>query len=101
MAAPGTRRWSLEAARAVLPEVRSRTASAVPEVETLLAERDALDPQSQVTTSLAPLFFTRSSAGSLNPYAPSVRVARSGATSPPSCRRIVVMIAVAVIPSQS
>ena len=47
MAAPEPRRWSLEAARAVLPEVRSRTAQAVPEVEVLLAERDALDPQSQ------------------------------------------------------
>jgi len=41
------RRWTLEAARAALPEVRSRTAKAVPEVEALLAEREALDPQSQ------------------------------------------------------
>jgi hypothetical protein len=46
VAESGARRWSLDAARAVLPEVRSRTAKAVPEVETLLAERDALDPQS-------------------------------------------------------
>jgi hypothetical protein len=43
---PETRRFSLETARAVLPEVRSRTARAVPEVEALLAEREGLDPQS-------------------------------------------------------
>ena len=38
------RRWTLEAARAMLPEVRSHTARAVPEVEKLLGARDALDP---------------------------------------------------------
>lgn len=37
------RRWTLEAARELLPEVRTRTARAVPEVERLLAERQALD----------------------------------------------------------
>lgn len=35
------KRWSLEAARALLPDVRSRTARAVTEVETLEAARDA------------------------------------------------------------
>jgi hypothetical protein len=41
----GERRcWTLEAARELLPELRERTAAAVSEVEQLLAERDALDP---------------------------------------------------------
>jgi len=36
------RRWSLEAARLLLPEVRERTEAAVRKVEKLSAERDAL-----------------------------------------------------------
>ncbi|MGI9590907.1 MAG: DUF2203 family protein [Myxococcota bacterium] len=38
----GRRRWSLAAARELLPDVRERTAKAVPEVEALLAERERL-----------------------------------------------------------
>ncbi len=41
------RSWTLESARAMLPEVRDRTAQAVPEVEKLLAEREALDSGSE------------------------------------------------------
>ncbi len=41
------RRWTFESARAMLPEVRDRTAQAVPEVEKLLAEREALDSRSE------------------------------------------------------
>ncbi len=41
------RRWTLQAARAMLPEVRDRTAQAVPEVEKLLAEREALESGSE------------------------------------------------------
>jgi hypothetical protein len=41
MEAKSNRRWTLEAARAMLDEVRSRTEAAVGEVEPLLAERDA------------------------------------------------------------
>ena len=41
------RRWSFESARAMLPEVRDRTAEAVPAVEKLLAEREALDAGSE------------------------------------------------------
>jgi hypothetical protein len=36
------RRWSLAAARELLPDVRERTGKAVPEVEALLAERARL-----------------------------------------------------------
>jgi hypothetical protein len=39
---PRSRRWSLEAAQALLPDVRERTAAAVPEVDALVAERDRL-----------------------------------------------------------
>jgi hypothetical protein len=35
------RRWTLEAARAILPDVRARTAEAVAEVDSLTARRDA------------------------------------------------------------
>jgi len=35
------RRWTLEAARAILPDVRARTAEAVSEVEALTEQRDA------------------------------------------------------------
>jgi hypothetical protein len=38
------KQWSLEAARQIIPHVRSRTARAVEEVERLEAERDALRP---------------------------------------------------------
>lgn len=38
------RRWSLEAARELLPEVRERTERAVRESERLLERRDALAP---------------------------------------------------------
>ncbi len=41
------RRWTLDSARAMLPEVRDRTAQAVPEVEKLLARREALDSNSE------------------------------------------------------
>ncbi len=41
------RRWTLESARSMLSEVRDRTAQAVPEVEKLLAEREALDAGSE------------------------------------------------------
>jgi hypothetical protein len=37
-----TRHWTLEAARALLPEVRRRTARAVEATEALLIEREAL-----------------------------------------------------------
>jgi hypothetical protein len=40
------RRWTLEAARLLLPEVRERTAKAAEAVEGLLAEREALSPGS-------------------------------------------------------
>jgi hypothetical protein len=39
------RRWTLEGALAVFPDVRSRTARAVEVVERLVAERDALAPE--------------------------------------------------------
>jgi len=38
---PGSREWSLEAARGMLPEVRRQTARAVEEWEELVRERDA------------------------------------------------------------
>lgn len=38
------RRWSLETARAMVPEVRARTAEAVGEVEKLEVRRDGLAP---------------------------------------------------------
>ena len=41
--APGAPRWSLETARALLPEVRKRTAAAVPAVERMLSERSDVD----------------------------------------------------------
>ena len=41
MEAKPKRAWTLEAARAMLQEVRSRTEKAVAEVDPLLAERDA------------------------------------------------------------
>ncbi len=41
------RRWTLESARSMMSEVRDRTAQAVPEVEKLLAEREALDAGSE------------------------------------------------------
>jgi len=41
MEAKPERRWTLETARAMLPEVRSRTEAAVNEVDPLVAERDA------------------------------------------------------------
>ncbi len=47
MESSSNRRWTLESARAMLPEVRDRTAQAVPEVEKLLAEREALDSGSE------------------------------------------------------
>ena len=47
MAAPGKHRWTLEAAREILAEVRERTARAVPEVERLVAERELRDPGSE------------------------------------------------------
>jgi len=40
MEATPKRRWTLETARAMLPEVRERTAKAVQQVEPLLAERE-------------------------------------------------------------
>ena len=40
------RRWTLDAARALLPDVRARTAEAVAQVEALSARRDALPPES-------------------------------------------------------
>ena len=44
--APGAPRWTLETARALLPEVRKRTAAAVPAVQRMLSERtDAADPE--------------------------------------------------------
>ena len=43
----GRRAWTLATARALLPEVRSRTAEAVPEVERLAAQRDAAPPASE------------------------------------------------------
>jgi hypothetical protein len=43
----GKRRWTLEAAREILGEVREHTARAVPEVERLVAERDRCDPESE------------------------------------------------------
>ena len=46
MAPPEKRCWTLEAAREMLDEVRSRTAEAVPDVEKMLAEREALDADS-------------------------------------------------------
>ena len=46
------RRWSLEAARAMLAEVRERTAVVVPEVDELLAERDELDEESEEREAL-------------------------------------------------
>ena len=39
---PGARAWSLDAARALLPEVRRRTQQAVEEVDALVPRRDAL-----------------------------------------------------------
>ena len=47
MVKPGKRRWTLEAAREMLAEVRERTAQAVPEVERLVAERELPDPDSE------------------------------------------------------
>ncbi len=47
MEASPNRRWTLESAQAMLPEVRDRTAQAVPELEKLLAEREALDLRSE------------------------------------------------------
>jgi hypothetical protein len=47
MDSPGKRRWTLEAAREILAEVRERTAQAVPEVERLAAERERPDPDSE------------------------------------------------------
>jgi hypothetical protein len=41
---PEQKQWSLAAARALIPDVRARTARAVEEVERLEAERDALRP---------------------------------------------------------
>jgi hypothetical protein len=38
---PGDRAWTLDAARALLPEVKRRTQQAVDEVEALVPERDA------------------------------------------------------------
>lgn len=46
MPAP-SRAWTLATARALLTEVRSRTAEAVPEVERLAEERDAALPGSE------------------------------------------------------
>jgi hypothetical protein len=46
MAGEPERRWTLATARALLPEVRARTAEAVPEVEKLLEERAAMDADS-------------------------------------------------------
>jgi hypothetical protein len=37
---PGKRCWTLEGARALLPDVRERTAAAVAEVQTLLDQRE-------------------------------------------------------------
>lgn len=39
------RRWTLEAARALFPDVRSRTERAVVEVEKWMSERESLDPK--------------------------------------------------------
>ena len=47
MTSPGKRRWTLEAAREILAEVRERTARAVPEVERLVAARELRDPGSE------------------------------------------------------
>jgi hypothetical protein len=41
MEAKSERRWTLEAARAILDDVRRRTESAVAEVDPMLAERDS------------------------------------------------------------
>jgi len=41
------RRWSLDAARALLPDVRRRTEKAVAEAEALLQERDQYPPASR------------------------------------------------------
>jgi hypothetical protein len=43
----GQRNWTLEAARALLPEVRERTARAVSEAERLLAERERAAEESR------------------------------------------------------
>ncbi len=40
------RRWRLETAREILPEVRRRTERAVREAERLLEKREGLDPES-------------------------------------------------------
>ena len=45
--APGSRAWTLATARALLSEVRSRTAAAVLEVERLAEQRDAALPGSE------------------------------------------------------
>jgi hypothetical protein len=47
VSSPGKRRWTLEAAREILAEVRERTAQAVPEVEQLVVERELHDPGSE------------------------------------------------------
>jgi hypothetical protein len=52
VAPPEKRHWSLEAARELLPEVRERTAEAVPEVEQLLAQRAGLTPDSEERAEL-------------------------------------------------
>jgi len=46
------RHWSLASARALLPDVRERTAKAVPEVEALLAERERLAPEDPARAEL-------------------------------------------------
>jgi hypothetical protein len=46
------RRWTLDAARQMLGEVRGHTARAVPEVEALLARRAAADPDSEAYVSI-------------------------------------------------
>ena len=44
--------WSLAAARELVPDVRERTAKAVPEVEALLAERERLAPDDPARAEL-------------------------------------------------
>jgi hypothetical protein len=47
------RRWTLEAAREMLPDVRARTARAVEEAESLAAERALHDGASEAERALA------------------------------------------------
>ena len=47
MSQPGERRWTLEGARAVLDDVRSRTARAAERAEALVLEREGLEPDAR------------------------------------------------------